>query len=211
MWREIVSPHLILVINRDIAGHERFGCMTHVYYKYAIAAVIIFDLTRPATFDAVLKVRDFLPSHMNECSRPLNLQWKEDLDSKVMLGNQQPVPCLLVANKCDRDDIQVDRSKLDQFCKDNNFVGWFQTSALENTGIGTAFLATSFISLYTLFFFNFGTDVHLTETAMNALGRHVVQVAKEAQAAPRPSDSLNLTAKSPREQEKEKSACCAGI
>ena len=30
--------------------------MTHVYYKYAIAAIIVFDLTRPATFEAVLKV-----------------------------------------------------------------------------------------------------------------------------------------------------------
>ena len=40
----------------DIAGHERFGHMTHVYYKYAIAAIIVFDLGRPATFESVLKV-----------------------------------------------------------------------------------------------------------------------------------------------------------
>ncbi|KCV67253.1 rab family, other, partial [Fonticula alba] len=39
----------------DIAGHERFGTMTHVYYKYAIAAIIVFDLSRSATYDAVLK------------------------------------------------------------------------------------------------------------------------------------------------------------
>ena len=41
----------------DIAGHERFGHMTHVYYKYAIAAIIVFDLGRAATFDSVAKVR----------------------------------------------------------------------------------------------------------------------------------------------------------
>jgi len=45
-----------MVYTRDIAGHERFGCMTHVYYKYAIAALVVFDLTRPATFEAVTKV-----------------------------------------------------------------------------------------------------------------------------------------------------------
>jgi Ras-related protein Rab-32 len=39
----------------DIAGHERFGHMTHVYYKYAIAAIIVFDLGRPATFESVIK------------------------------------------------------------------------------------------------------------------------------------------------------------
>ena len=51
-----------------------------MYYKDTIAAVGVFDLTRPATFDAVLK-------------------WKDDLDSKVVLNNQQPVPCILLANK----------------------------------------------------------------------------------------------------------------
>lgn len=35
---------------------QRFGCMTSAYYKYAIAAVVVFDLSRPSTFDAVLKV-----------------------------------------------------------------------------------------------------------------------------------------------------------
>ena len=44
----------------DIAGHERFGHMTHVYYKYAIAAVIVYDLGREATFDSVAKVQHAL-------------------------------------------------------------------------------------------------------------------------------------------------------
>lgn len=56
-----------------------------------------------------------------------------------MLGNSKPVPCVLIANKCDREDIHVDQSKLDQFCKDHGFVGWFPTSALEDKGIGTPF------------------------------------------------------------------------
>ena len=36
------------------AGHERFGGMTRVYYKYAHGALIVFDLARPETFDAAL-------------------------------------------------------------------------------------------------------------------------------------------------------------
>ena len=36
----------------DIAGHERFGNMTHVYYKDATAAVVVFDVLRPGTLDA---------------------------------------------------------------------------------------------------------------------------------------------------------------
>eukprot|EP00002_Diphylleia_rotans_P016814 TRINITY_DN3264_c0_g2_i2.p1 TRINITY_DN3264_c0_g2~~TRINITY_DN3264_c0_g2_i2.p1 ORF type:complete len:169 (-),score=37.53 TRINITY_DN3264_c0_g2_i2:37-543(-) len=64
----------------DVAGHERFGCMTSVYYKYAIAAIIVYDLSRPSTFDPVLK-------------------WRDDLNSKVVLSNDEPVPVVLLANK----------------------------------------------------------------------------------------------------------------
>lgn len=39
-----------------------------------------FDVTRAATFDAVIK-------------------WKEDLDSKVTLPDGSPIPCMLLANK----------------------------------------------------------------------------------------------------------------
>ncbi|XP_020891881.1 ras-related protein Rab-32B, partial [Exaiptasia diaphana] len=64
----------------DVAGHERFGHMTRVYYKYAIAAVIVFDLSRPATFEAVSK-------------------WYSDISQKVMLTNEKPIPIILLANK----------------------------------------------------------------------------------------------------------------
>jgi Ras-related protein Rab-32 len=64
----------------DVAGHERFGGMTRVYYKYAIAGLVVFDLSRPATFEAVLK-------------------WRDDVNSKVMLANDEPIPLLLLANK----------------------------------------------------------------------------------------------------------------
>ena len=56
----------------DIAGQERFGNMTRVYYRDAAAAFIVFDLTRRGTFDAVRK-------------------WKEDLDTKVITSDGEKV------------------------------------------------------------------------------------------------------------------------
>ncbi|XP_052105149.1 ras-related protein Rab-32B-like [Mytilus californianus] len=103
----------------DIAGHERFGQMTRVYYKYAIAAIIVFDLTRPATFDSVLK-------------------WLNDVHSKVMLANQEPVPVVLLANKCDMENATVDSRVLSEFCQNNNIVNWFETSAKNNINIDDA-------------------------------------------------------------------------
>eukprot|EP01113_Clastostelium_recurvatum_P009655 TRINITY_DN1467_c0_g1_i1.p1 TRINITY_DN1467_c0_g1~~TRINITY_DN1467_c0_g1_i1.p1 ORF type:complete len:218 (-),score=51.94 TRINITY_DN1467_c0_g1_i1:117-770(-) len=103
----------------DIAGHERFGTMTRVYYKYAIAAIIVFDISRPATFEAVTK-------------------WREDVNSKVVLGNDEPIPVLLLANKCDLPGVTVDTEVLDRFVQENNFIGWYPTSAQTNTNVDDA-------------------------------------------------------------------------
>ncbi|KAJ7997547.1 hypothetical protein DPEC_G00230140 [Dallia pectoralis] len=105
----------------DIAGQERFGNMTRVYYREAMGAFIVFDATRPTTFEAIIK-------------------WKEDLDSKLMLTNGQSIATVLLANKCDqgREVLTNNNIKMDQFCKDNGFAGWFETSAKDNTNINEA-------------------------------------------------------------------------
>ncbi|KAG7478612.1 hypothetical protein JOB18_004126 [Solea senegalensis] len=105
----------------DIAGQERFGNMTRVYYREAMGAFIVFDVTRPASFEAVAK-------------------WKEDLDSKLTLANGKNVATVLLANKCDqgRDVLTNNGIKMEQFCQDNGFVGWFETSAKENINIDEA-------------------------------------------------------------------------
>ncbi|KAL9912307.1 ras and EF-hand domain-containing protein homolog isoform X2 [Glossina fuscipes] len=105
----------------DIAGQERFGNMTRVYYKEAVGAFIVFDVTRSGTFDCVSK-------------------WKEDLDSKVQLPDGTPIPCILLANKCDQEKqgIVTTPDKMEDYVKENGFAGWFETSAKENINIDEA-------------------------------------------------------------------------
>ncbi|XP_018559236.1 ras-related protein Rab-32 [Lates calcarifer] len=104
----------------DIAGQERFKKMSRVYYKEAMGAVVVFDITNSSTLGAAS-------------------EWKQDLDSKVCLDSGRPIPAVLLANKCDltgRDEDLV--SSLNSFCKDNRFLGWFETSAKDNVNIDEA-------------------------------------------------------------------------
>ncbi|XP_028406006.1 ras-related protein Rab-32-like [Dendronephthya gigantea] len=102
----------------DIAGQERFTSMTRVYYRDAVAAFVAFDVTRAATFDAVE-------------------QWKSDLDSKLFLANGQPIPAVLLANKCDQEYI-IKKERIDKLRDDLGFLCSFDTSAKENIGIDEA-------------------------------------------------------------------------
>lgn len=105
----------------DIAGQERFGNMTRVYYKEAVGAFVVFDVTRSQTFDAVTK-------------------WKTDLDTKVTLPDGSPIPAVMLANKCDqpKEGVVNNPSRMDDFCRERGFVGWFETSAKENINIDEA-------------------------------------------------------------------------
>jgi len=148
----------------DVAGHERFGTMTSVYYKYAIAAIIVFDLSRPATFDAVTK-------------------WRDDVNSKVMLANNEPIPTMLLANKCDIPGVTIDKDLLDKFTKDNGFIGWFETSAQKNTNI---------------------------DEAMKFLISRVVEVAKTNKVV-RPEETISLsgTQQPTKKQQQKEETCCS--
>lgn len=105
----------------DIAGQERYGNMTRVYYKEAVGAFIVFDVTRASTFEAVQR-------------------WKNDLDTKVQLPNGKPVPCVLLANKCDqaKEGLVNNKNQMDEYCREKGFVEWFETSAKDNINIDDA-------------------------------------------------------------------------
>lgn len=132
-----------------------------MYYKEAVGAFVVFDVTRLSTFEAVT-------------------MWKSDLDNKVLLPNGKPIPAVLLANKvcaffsekliikyfvplclplfllffsslflffsfslasqCDlaSEGFLGNVSQLDDYCKEKGFAGWFETSAKENIGIDEA-------------------------------------------------------------------------
>lgn len=104
----------------DIAGQERFGSMTRAYYKDAVGAFIAFDVNKPKTFESVLK-------------------WKHDLDEKVSLSDGSPIPCLVLANKCDLMDCsEQDMEQLSAYAQENGFIGCIYTSPKLDINIDNA-------------------------------------------------------------------------
>ncbi|KAL3313145.1 rab32, member RAS oncoprotein [Cichlidogyrus casuarinus] len=105
----------------DIAGQARVENLLRVYYKEAVGAFVVFDVTRYFTFESVVN-------------------WKQGLDSKVTLPNGTPIPCVLLANKIDlpKDGNLSDPNVITQFAEENGFAKWFETSAKENIGIKDA-------------------------------------------------------------------------
>ncbi|KAH7829410.1 Rab32A4 [Monocercomonoides exilis] len=117
-----VSPDTIVRLQLwDIAGQEKYGQLTRVYYKEAFGAIIVYDVSRPSTLDNVV-------------------EWKKDIDSKVRLPDpyESPIPVILLANKCDLVKKKPDATKMDKFCRDNTIVKWFETSAQDNINVEEA-------------------------------------------------------------------------
>jgi Ras-related protein Rab-32 len=105
----------------DIAGHERFFHLLRVYYKNAVGAFVMFDLTDYKSFDSVPK-------------------WKKGIDEKVFLSNGNPIPCILLANKNDLVN-NFDDSSLESFSKDEGFCKVLRTSVKENFGLEEAIIS----------------------------------------------------------------------
>jgi len=106
----------------DIAGQERYGTMTHVYYKEAVGAFIVFDLSRRPTFESVAK-------------------WRHDIAEKVTLPEGKAIPVVLLANKCDLKDESesgIQEPEIRQFVRDLEIDAFFYTSSKEDTGLDDA-------------------------------------------------------------------------
>jgi Ras-related protein Rab-11A len=99
----------------DTAGQERYKSITSSYYKGAKGAFIVFDLTRPDTFNSVDR-------------------WIGELKS-----NTDDIYLIVIGNKSDLErDRKVIREEAEQKCEHYN-VAYIETSALQGYHIDKAF------------------------------------------------------------------------
>lgn len=104
----------------DIAGQERFGHLTPMYYRSAAGAFVVFDSSEPKK-----RSLEFVP------------RWKEDLDTNLST-DESKLPVVLVANKIDDPESSIDEQEMQKICEEKGFVGWAKTSAKTGEGIENA-------------------------------------------------------------------------
>lgn len=109
----------------DIAGQDRFAKLTRAYFRDAKGALIVCDITRENTVDAVVNWK----SELDVCARDLN--------------GGEPVPVVMVANKSDLLDDVVNALTIGvnmQKCvAKNGILEWFRASAKSGDSVDDAF------------------------------------------------------------------------
>ncbi|KAG6787429.1 ras-related protein RABA5e [Populus alba x Populus x berolinensis] len=100
----------------DTAGQERFRAVTSAYYRGAVGALIVYDITRRTSFDSVKRWLDELGTHCDTA-----------------------IARMLVGNKCDLDSIrEVSRDEGKSLAEEESLF-FMETSALDSTNVEAAF------------------------------------------------------------------------
>ena len=105
----------------DTGGQEKFRSMASLYYKDAVAAILVYDVSNPETLDSL----DYWINELNN-----------NADNKNIIFS-------IAGNKCDlpNDMKKVSISEGKNFCKEKNVPIFNETSA--KTGVGVKELFTS--------------------------------------------------------------------
>ena len=105
----------------DISGQERFGDMTRVYYRDAVAAIICFDLTRETTLEGARK-------------------WKADVNKKLGEDGTINFPCILMGCKSDLVSVSpvTKQENIDELTSTEKFLGNFKVSSKTSQGVDLA-------------------------------------------------------------------------
>ncbi|XWS59210.1 hypothetical protein CRYUN_Cryun08bG0101900 [Craigia yunnanensis] len=101
----------------DTAGQERYRAVTSAYYRGAVGAMLVYDMTKRQSFDNMAR-------------------WLEELRGHA----DKNIVIMLIGNKCDLGSLRaVPTEDAQEFAQRENLF-FMETSALESTNVETAFL-----------------------------------------------------------------------
>ncbi|KAG9157741.1 hypothetical protein Leryth_017837 [Lithospermum erythrorhizon] len=100
----------------DTAGQERFRAVTSAYYRGAVGALVVYDITRKSTFDSIVKWLDELKIHCDTT-----------------------VARMLVGNKSDLENIREVTVEDGKNLAEQEGLFFIETSALNSSNVNSAF------------------------------------------------------------------------
>lgn len=110
----------------DTAGQERYRAITSAYYRGAVGALLVYDITKKESFDNVQRWLKELKDHA---------------DSNIVI--------MLVGNKCDLQHLKAVTTEDGSSFAETNGLSFIETSALDSTNVESAF-RTILSEIYTL-------------------------------------------------------------
>ena len=96
----------------DTAGQERYGAITSAYYRSAVGALLVYDITRKKSFENVKN-------------------WMKVLQQFAM----KDVVVQLVGNKLDLEHLRTVSTKEGMLFAKDNCISFMETSALDCTNV----------------------------------------------------------------------------
>ncbi|KAL8584058.1 Ras-related protein Rab-11B [Nucella lapillus] len=100
----------------DTAGQERYRAITSVYYRGAVGALVVYDLTKPQSFENLDKWLEELKEHAETSAR-----------------------IMLVGNKTDLRHLRAVSMEEGRTLAEKKKFSFTETSALDSTNVGEAF------------------------------------------------------------------------
>ncbi|KAH8514808.1 hypothetical protein Peur_058393 [Populus x canadensis] len=100
----------------DTAGQERYRAITSAYYRGALGALLVYDVTKPTTFENVSRWLKELRDHA---------------DSNIVI--------MLIGNKTDLKHLRAVATEDAQSYAEKEGLAFVETSALEATNVDKAF------------------------------------------------------------------------
>eukprot|EP00040_Diaphanoeca_grandis_P014792 m.75181 g.75181 ORF g.75181 m.75181 type:complete len:202 (-) comp24747_c0_seq1:117-722(-) len=108
----------------DTAGQERFKTLRTPFYRGADCCMLCYDVTDKPSFD--------------------NLgMWRKEFTHYADVRDEANFPFVLIGNKVDEPDRQVNQQEAEQWCALHNNMPYFETSAKDNVNVEKAFAAAA--------------------------------------------------------------------
>ncbi|MBA0598850.1 hypothetical protein Gorai_005093 [Gossypium raimondii] len=104
----------------DTAGQERFRAVTSAYYRGAVGALLVYDISRRQTFDSIGR-------------------WLNELQSKNHAHSDMNVVTILVGNKSDLRDAREVSIAEGKSLAEAQGLFFMETSALDSSNVAAAF------------------------------------------------------------------------